>query len=807
MLRRRFAFTASAAPALSLVAALLGVGAVVAVQACGSSGGNAGGDLADGGDASAADVGDLGVGDDVGFVLDGSPTCAPGEACGTAGLCSSAGACCEPAIKACGSTCCAGGTICYGGRCVTPGNACKTADDCAAGENCDPTLGTDLDAGVSACGDAVAASPLGRCVPRPITCPVGSDAGVDDAGQPCVAVCEWRPPPGSFDPVVEWEWPKGQTGVAAPTYNQVMSAPVVGPLVDTNCDGKFDDKDTPVVVFNTYTDAVYDKDGILRAVSGKNGKSVWDATDAALRTVPGASIAIGEIEPSSPGPEIATCANDHTLMVLSAAGKLLWKTTDPKIVCDYGGPQLGDVDGDGRPELLVRYTVVDAKTHAIRFQGRVSAFPYPTADYSTFADVDGDGDLDVVGGNVVYANDGTGKFTTLWDGATFAPAIPDGYVAIADLDLAADGLPELVTVSSLEQSLHDIRVINPRNGSIVWGPIDTNLGSAVESGGGPPTIADFDGDGKPEIAMAGGYSYNVFNGQTGKLKWKDATVDHSSRVTGSSVFDFDGTGAAKVLYGDEQNLHVYDGVTGKELLTMCNPSGTLWEYPLVVDVDGDDQAEILVVANDMWWGCNGAAVGPTSSPVARASGSNWGTGPTGLRSIGSKAGNWVRTRRIWNQHTYHVTNVNDDATIPAHELPNWKQKGLNNFRQNVQSKGLFDAPNAVAEVEATCTADPTLTARVHNVGTATLPAGVAVGFYSVDAAGVKTKIGSATTADAVLPGGSTSVSMTWTSPPPEFLGGATGIVVVVDDGAPAHSWHECRADDNVSPLYRRKCVS
>ena len=54
--------------------------------------------------------------------------------------------------------------------------------------------------------------------------------------------------------------------------------------------------------------------------------------------------------------------------------------------------------------------------------------------------------------------------------------------------------------------------------------------------------------------------------------------------------------------------------------------------------------------------------------------------------------NWVRTRRIWNQHTYHVTNVTEDGQIPRHEAPNWLDPGLNNFRQNVQTDGLFDAP-------------------------------------------------------------------------------------------------------------------
>ncbi len=47
---------------------------------------------------------------------------------------------------------------------------------------------------------------------------------------------------------------------------------------------------------------------------------------------------------------------------------------------------------------------------------------------------------------------------------------------------------------------------------------------------------------------------------------------------------------------------------------------------------------------------------------------------------------WIQARRIWNQHTYHVTNVREDATIPQFEAPNWKT--LNTFRTNAQlSKG------------------------------------------------------------------------------------------------------------------------
>ena len=39
-------------------------------------------------------------------------------------------------------------------------------------------------------------------------------------------------------------------------------------------------------------------------------------------------------------------------------------------------------------------------------------------------------------------------------------------------------------------------------------------------------------------------------------------------------------------------------------------------------------------------------------------------------------------RRIWNQHTYHVTNIREDGTVPQYEPPSWKD--LNTFRTQAQ---------------------------------------------------------------------------------------------------------------------------
>ena len=57
----------------------------------------------------------------------------------------------------------------------------------------------------------------------------------------------------------------------------------------------------------------------------------------------------------------------------------------------------------------------------------------------------------------------------------------------------------------------------------------------------------------------------------------------------------------------------------------------------------------------------------------------------GVRIFGDANNQWVRTRRIWNQHTYHVTNINEDGTIPDFEPPSWTL--LNTYRTNSQIEG------------------------------------------------------------------------------------------------------------------------
>jgi hypothetical protein len=149
-----------------------------------------------------------------------------------------------------------------------------------------------------------------------------------------------------------------------------------------------------------------------------------------------------------------------------------------------------------------------------------------------------------------------------------------------------------------------------------------------------------------------------------------------------------------------------------------------------------------------------------------------------------------------------VTNVNEDGSIPKNEPANYKQPGLNDFRRNVQPEGEFSAADLVVTIAPRCSGTYGLVATVRNIGQATVPAGVVVGFYYGSPG---TSLGTAKTTKALHPAEAEPVAIDVSPVPPAVMTGAATVYAVVDDGMPAHTWHECRTDNNQSAAVSGVC--
>lgn len=776
---------------------LLATGAL-AMVACapGSKGsGDDEGEGAGGAGGAGADAGSDGQGGSGGdFDDDPEGQCEEKAACGDGGICAG-GVCCDAEL-ACGSQCCSGGTICSFQKCVAPGATCVDKADCAEGQYCEYALGEPgegghPDGGAPACQGGVVLA-TGKCLPKPPSCGEGNDPGEPMS---CLPSCEYRPPVAAFEPELKYAW--GDPS-ATNTKDSVMMAPIVIQLDDDNCDGLIDERDIPEIVFTTFESGMYSNDGTLHAISVEGGVLVekWAVKSPVGQGQihPGVSIAGGNID-GLPGNEIVVCLTDGRARAYTASGQVLWTS-------EGGGcsmPSIADLDQDGQPEVITEARIIDGSTGTTKhaFSGSIGNF--------VVYDLDGDGFLDIVTGNRVYRNDGS---------LAHQAAVPAGYVAVGDFD--DDGRPEVVSIETATHSFSIWHLVPDDDPNAAPGTLEVEVvrqgvdingdawpgncsaaSAGYTRGGGPPTVADFNGDGFPDVALAGGVAYAVFDGKKlmdssiskeATILWAKKTQDCSSAATGSSVFDFEGDGKAEVIYGDELTLRIYDGVTGEVVWSTCNTSGTLLEYPLVADVDNDGQADIVVASNSY-------------------SGFNCGGVKTaGIRVFGDKNGNWVRTRRVWNQHAYHVTNVNEDGSIPTIEKPNHKQPRLNNFRQNVQPLGEFSAPDLVVSVFPKCSGEYGIVARVRNIGEAAAPAGIPIDFYLDGPPGTGTLIAGSplTTSKALYPAESEDVVLPWPSAPADVRNGTTKLYAVVDDGG-VHTWRECRVDNNVSAAASGYC--
>jgi hypothetical protein len=580
-------------------------------------------------------------------------------------------------------------------------------------------------------------------------------------------------------PVVKCEW----------TTAAVIMTPAV---VDLDGDKK------PEIIFISYGGAL---SGHLLAIRGDTCKQVFDIP-AGLGTR--SQLAVADLD-GDKVPEIVGINTQNKVLVFDNKGVLKATSTTAALTTGSfkdGGAAIANLDGQGPPEIVYAGMALRYTAGKLTTLWNVAAQGGHWGILSAVADVDLDGKPDVVTGNKIL--DGlTGADKT----PAAAKAWPGGYVAVAQFDKSTPE-PEIVLISSQTSAQGTIRIYHPKTGKVVFGPYTFG-----QKWGGPPTVADFDGDKQPEVAAAGYIGYVLFDPECAPtptpphcygpgIRWLKQTKDNSSGSTGSSVFDFNGDGAAEVVYRDECWLRVYDGNTGAVRFAKSISSGTILEYPVIADVDNDGHADLVVPSHKVF----GTGYCQTEPELKLPP----GPGTQGIFVLQDPKNRWMPSRAIWNQHTYHITNINDDATVPLVEQNNWLS--WNNYRQNTQGmiKGDAPAPDLTGKDDSgidpgsNCTSTWVLMAKVCNRGASKAPPGIPGTFYQGDPRAGGTKICTGQTTKALDLGQCEVVKCPFNNPP------KTTIDLwfrADDDGTGAGKEAECKEQNNLLHMPKASCVT
>lgn len=297
---------------------------------------------------------------------------------------------------------------------------------------------------------------------------------------------------------------------------------------------------------------------------------------------------------------------DH-FNVTSSVGSHALKWQSVSLDGPFLGPAIGDLDGDGQPELVISSTKCDANYTS----GRILVFDLgtltlrgisqPIADnYSAYGiqdlklrDVNGDGRMEIVIGAdysynsviEVYRFDSNNTFTRIWTNGTRPFNSQFTFVDVADLD--NNGTRKIIGTNRIGGSPTDgvhVYVYDYPSGIESWRSALLRGGSGAGNG---LLVQDLNGDGNKEIAVLVGDNYGTngdlytWDGPTRQLQnlRQNTGLLLSNRATASGLILGDNTGTGHFLqYGTSSYSETFARQLGTGALSGINigPAGELW---------------------------------------------------------------------------------------------------------------------------------------------------------------------------------------------------------------------------------------
>ena len=448
----------------------------------------------------------------------------------------------------------------------------------------------------------------------------------------------------------------------------------------------------------------------------------------------GYPVAIADVDRDGFAEIFIHCTDGH-LRSYHHDGTLLWTSNATSATERAPSLIIADVNGDSIPEIWSLDKIFNAVSGELLVSlpeiiGCSSLYlgNPGQASMPVFADFDNDGVLELAGGNKVYKltitnTSGTsGNSASLWKSIT-SNGIADGLTSVADIDL--DGFLDLVVVQN-----NCMYVWRPYSGSGSNPELIASCLYSSNTAGSRALITDVDNDSYPEILFTyatkiTAYKY-IPTTQTLQQMWLKNTSDVSGATT-MTAFDFNQDGSVEIVYRDESDMRIIDGVTGNNKSSFACAAPTAADYPAIVDLDKDGQAEIIASSNtydhdhDMH-----------AKLVVFKS-------PANVR--------WAPARHVWSQHAYNVININNDLTVPAYNFnpataltdpQGVVRRPFNNFLQQATTLDQYGRPfmplaNVSATNDTTCVhanGTYTFTFRFCNTGSHILTAPYHIAYYA-----------------------------------------------------------------------------
>ncbi|MCK4329011.1 PQQ-binding-like beta-propeller repeat protein [candidate division WOR-3 bacterium] len=430
---------------------------------------------------------------------------------------------------------------------------------------------------------------------------------------------------------------------------------------------------------------------LIFSATFENPSVAWHFnTGADIRCSP----VVANIDDKHPGSEIVIGNINGEVFCLSSEGSLIWNESfgsDYFLFC----PTIADIDDDETPEVLIYSKTANGQgcVFCLNNDGserwRFNTYNYRNWSGLTVANIDNLGNPEILvgssDGNLYCLNsNGNTVWTYSTGGCITVPSVANidgletpevifgnmdeklrcldskgnlkwetylgfptrgGGTAIADVDL--DGEPEIIVNTNVYSGISYIWCIK-NNGGMKWRKKILNNNS---SGLSMAAVDDINNDSYPEIVIFSN-CYNDLQdsifalqdaGDSARIVWSTSAADWiGGSRTIPIICNLDGENSKEVIWMGTEYLRIYDGSYGNVIYENIDfQSPTAVEHPAVADIDGDGHAEIIATYRN------------TEIAVLECD-------------------EWVKCRDQFSSYTYHITNINDDLSVPRIEPNSWE---------------------------------------------------------------------------------------------------------------------------------------